>query len=63
MFGNISLEEERRNKILTAPLNTTTESEAKSLFFKSISFPDQTVCKYELIIITMYFYNPIIEDL
>lgn len=36
-----------RNKILNATLNTTKESDAKTLFFKSISFPDQTVCKYE----------------
>lgn len=35
-----------REKILNAALNTTKESDAKTLFFKSISFPGQTVCKY-----------------
>ena len=39
------LEQTMRNKILSARLNSTKESEAKSLFFKSISFPGQTVCK------------------
>merc|ERR1712150_108339 len=34
-----------KNKILNVPLNSTKESDAKSLFFKSISFPGQTVCK------------------
>ena len=41
----VPLEEERWNKILNVPLNSTKESEAKSLFFKTISFPHQTVCK------------------
>ena len=49
-------EEESRNKILNAPLNTTTEAEAKSLFFKSISFPHQTVCKY--VMISFYCLQP-----
>ena len=39
------LEQNMRNKILNATLNSTKESDAKSLFFKSISFPGQTVCK------------------
>ena len=41
----VPLEEERWNKILNVPLNSTKESEAKSLFFKTISFPHQSVCK------------------